>query len=120
MRPSTKSLLAALATSVAVTVPAAAELTGELKIFSDMSNPAPRATMESLVAGFQEQHPDLDIELTIIDREAYKTQIRNFLTANTPDVANWYAGNRMLPFVEAGLFEDISDLWDDEKSANLA
>lgn len=120
MHSTPKAALAALATSVAFAAPALAELTGDLKIFSDMSNPAPRAVMEGLVEGFQAEHPNLNVELTIIDREAYKTQIRNFLTANTPDVANWYAGNRMLPFVEAGLFEDISDLWDDEKSANLA
>ena len=71
------------------------KLSGDLKIFSDMSNPAPRAVMEGMVERFGAMHPDLNIELTVIDREAYKTQIRNFLTANPPDVANWYAGNRM-------------------------
>ncbi|ASP34418.1 ABC transporter substrate-binding protein [Labrenzia sp. VG12] len=87
-------------------------LTGNLKIFLDTSNPAPRATMEEMIAQFQEKNPDLTIETTVIDREAYKTQIRNFLTANAPDVATWYAANRMRPYVEAGLFEDVSDLWD--------
>lgn len=95
-------------------------LSGDLIIFSDMSNPAPRAVMEGMVARFGEQHPDLNIELTIIDREAYKTQIRNFLTANTPDVANWYAANRMRPYVDAGLFEDISDLWAEPEMEALA
>ena len=57
----------------------------------------------------------------MIDREAYKTQIRNFLTANAPDVATWYAANRMRPYVEAGLFEDVSDLWAEPAIAdNLA
>lgn len=86
-------------------------LSGDLKITSDMSNPAPRAVMEGLVAGFQELHPDVNIELTIVDREAWKTQIRNALGANPPDVVNWYAANRMGPYVEAGLFEDISDMY---------
>ncbi|WP_377508753.1 extracellular solute-binding protein [Octadecabacter sp. R77987] len=95
-------------------------LSGDLIIFSDMSNPAPRAVMEDMVARFGEMHPDLNIELTIIDREAYKTQIRNFLTANTPDVANWYAANRMRPYVDAGLFEDISDLWAEPEMEALA
>jgi len=95
-------------------------LTGELRIFLDTSNPAPRATMEEMIARFQAMHPDLEIETTIIDREAYKTQIRNFLTADAPDVAAWYAGNRMLPYVEAGLFEDVSDLWEGDLSENLA
>lgn len=96
-------------------------LTGDLKIFLDTSNPAPRATMEQMIAQFQEKNPDLNIETTVIDREAYKTQIRNFLTANAPDVATWYAANRMRPYVEAGLFEDVSDLWAEPAIAdNLA
>ena len=65
-------------------------------------------------------HPDLNIETTIIDRDAYKTQIRNFLTANPPDVATWYAGNRMLPYVNTGLFEDVSDLWTGQLAEELA
>ncbi|MEM6941210.1 MAG: ABC transporter substrate-binding protein [Pseudomonadota bacterium] len=97
-----------------------AKLSGDLVIFSDMSNPAPRAVMEDMVARFGEMHPDLNIELTVIDREAYKTQIRNFLTADAPDVANWYAANRMRPYVEAGLFEDVSDLWEGQLSEELA
>lgn len=88
-------------------------LTGELRIVSDMSNPAPRAVMEGLAAQFGEMHPDLEIELEIVDREAWKTQIRNALSANPPDVINWYAANRMAPYVNAGLFEDVSDMWED-------
>ncbi|MEM6304565.1 MAG: ABC transporter substrate-binding protein [Pseudomonadota bacterium] len=95
-------------------------LSGDLKIFSDMSNPAPRAVMEGMVERFGEMHPDLNIELTVIDREAYKTQIRNFLTADAPDVANWYAANRMRPYVDAGLFEDVSDIWEGQLSEELA
>ncbi len=99
----------------------ASALSGDLKIFLDTSNPAPRATMEAMIARFAEMHPDLNIETTVIDREAYKTQIRNFLTANAPDVATWYAANRMRPYVEAGLFEDVSDLWaEPEIAENLA
>jgi len=98
----------------------AQSLTGDLVIFSDMHDPAPRAVMNDMAARFGEMHPDLNVQVTIIDREAYKTQIRNFLTANAPDVANWYAANRMLPYVEAGLFEDISDIWDDQMSEELA
>lgn len=119
-----KSLIAVAASAVVATsahADAHAEpLTGDLRIFLDTSNPAPRATMEAMIAQFQEMNPDLNIETNVIDREAYKTQIRNFLTANAPDVATWYAGNRMLPFVEAGLFEDVSDLWDEEMSEALA
>ena len=119
-----RASLTALATSAVLTGGAIAgshQLTGDLKIFLDTSNPAPRATMEAMIGRFQELHPDLNIETTVIDREAYKTQIRNFLTANPPDVATWYAANRMSPYVNAGLFEDVSDLWNEPEIAeNLA
>jgi len=126
MRFTLTGTIAALATSAAFATGAFAEshsapLTGDLVIFSDMSNPAPRAVMEGMVERFGALNPDLNIELTVIDREAYKTQIRNFLTANSPDVANWYAANRMRPYVDAGLFEDLSDLYADgtDIAANL-
>jgi multiple sugar transport system substrate-binding protein len=57
-------------------------------------------------------HPDLEVDLTIVDREAWKTQIRNVLSADPPDVVNWYAANRMAPYVNAGLFMDITDWWE--------
>ncbi len=125
MRSNLKATVATLGLTMAMATGAfadahAAKLSGDLVIFSDMGNPAPRAVMEGMVERFGEMHPDLNIELTVIDREAYKTQIRNFLTANTPDVANWYAANRMLPYVNAGLFEDISDLWEGTLSEELA
>jgi multiple sugar transport system substrate-binding protein len=50
------------------------------------------------------------------DHEGYKTAIRNFLSADAPDLANWYAGNRMAPFVNAGQFMDVTDVWDRQQS----
>ncbi len=115
MRSMFKASAAALATTAMMAGGAFAgshALSGDLRIISDMSNPAPRAVMEGLVAEFAAMHPDLNIELDIVDREAWKTQIRNALSANPPDVINWYAANRMSPYVNAGLFMDISDMWD--------
>jgi len=122
MRSMLKTTATAIGLSALVSGSVLAEgLNGDLTIFLDTSNPAPRATMEKMIGDFQELHPDLNIKTTIIDREAYKTQIRNFLTADTPDVATWYAANRMRPYVEAGLFEDVSDLWaEPEIAENLA
>jgi multiple sugar transport system substrate-binding protein len=121
MRSTIKLSIATLATTAMLTTGALAQgLSGDLIIFSDMSNPAPRAVMEGMVERFGELNPELNIELTVIDREAYKTQIRNFLSANPPDVANWYAANRMRPYVEAGLFEDVSDLWAGKIGTELA
>lgn len=77
-------------------------------------DPIPLAAAEALIADFEAANPEIDVQLTNFDHEAYKNAIRNFLTADPPDLANWYAANRMRPFVEAGLFADISDLWASE------
>jgi multiple sugar transport system substrate-binding protein len=74
-------------------------------------DPIPLAAAEALIADFEAANPEIDVVLTNFDHEAYKNAIRNFLTADPPDLANWYAANRMRPFVEAGLFADISDVW---------
>jgi len=118
MRSILKTSVAALATAAVMATGAfaaghAEPLTGDLRINLDTSNPAPRATMEAMIARFQAKNPDLNITTTVIDREAYKTQIRNFLSADAPDVLTWYAANRMKPYVDAGLLDDVSDMWAD-------
>ena len=118
-----KATAASLALGVASTsafADAHSNLEGTLRIVSDMSNPAPRAVMEGMAADFDAMHPNLTVELEIVDREAWKTQIRNALSANPPDVVNWYAATRMTPYVDAGLFMDISDLWEDPAMSDLA
>lgn len=84
---------------------------GVLVFNNDSSDPAPKAAFEALVRGFEKANPDVTVKINTFDHEGYKTSIRNFLSAEAPDLANWYAGNRMAPFVNAGLFEDVSDLW---------
>ncbi|MCK0141247.1 ABC transporter substrate-binding protein [Aliiroseovarius sp. F20344] len=112
MLNSMKASVAAVAVTAGLATSAMAEdLSGTLRIISDMSNPAPRAIMEGLAADFDAMHSGLTVELEVVDREAWKSQIRNALTANPPDVINWYAANRMAPYVNAGLFEDISDMY---------
>lgn len=75
-------------------------------------DPIPLAAMEALITDFEAANPDIDVQLNNFDHEGYKTAIRNFLTADAPDLANWYAGNRMAPFVNAGQFIDVSDVWE--------
>jgi multiple sugar transport system substrate-binding protein len=75
-------------------------------------DPIPLAAMQALIADFEAANPDIKVELNNFDHEGYKTAIRNFLSADSPDLANWYAGNRMAPFVAAGQFMDVTDVWD--------
>jgi multiple sugar transport system substrate-binding protein len=84
---------------------------GTLVLNTDASDPVPKAAFEAMVKGFEAEHPDIKVKINVFDHEGYKTSIRNFLTAQPPDLITWYAGNRMAPFIEAGLIEDVSDLW---------
>lgn len=90
----------------------AALAAGDLVISANTSDAAPRAAFEEVVAKFKAANPDINVQFNVIEHEAYKTAIRNFLVADEgPDVGFWFAGNRMAGFVEDGLFADISDVW---------
>ena len=84
----------------------------DLVITFDDMNPGPKAAFENAIAQFQKENPDINVIANNGDREEHKAAIRNFLIADAPDVTSWYPGNRMRPFVKAGLFEDVSDVWD--------
>ncbi len=103
-----------IAAAAATTMLSSAALAGELVINFDDPNPGPKKAFEAAVAKFEAANPDIKVTFNINDREAHKTAIRNFLSADAPDVTSWYPGNRMGPFVDAGLFEDVSDLWEQE------
>jgi multiple sugar transport system substrate-binding protein len=92
---------------------------GKLVIASNASDQAPRAAFEKIVAKFQAANPDIDVQMNTTEHEAFKTAIRTILAADKgPDVATWFAGNRMAGFVADGLFGDISDVWAQEGLAN--
>ncbi len=82
-----------------------------LVINSNLSDPAPRAAFAEMVDRFRAAHPEINVQVNTFDHEAYKTAIRNFLAADPPDVALWFAGERMKFFVDQGLILDVSDLW---------
>ena len=87
---------------------------GTLVINGDTSDPAPKAAFQAVIDGFEAENPDVEVVYNLFDHEGYKAAIRNFLSADAPDIAFWYAGNRMAPFVEAGLFAPIDDVWADQ------
>ena len=106
-----KRTAAALAIAGLISGPVMAR---DLVINFDDPNPAPKEGFETAVEKFKAANPDINVIVNITDREAHKTAIRNFLSAEAPDVTSWYPGNRMAPFVNAGQFEDVSDLWEAE------
>ena len=106
-----KSLIRATAAIGTAAFLATTAFAGDLVINFDDPNPGPKKGFETAVAKFKAAHPEVNVTVNINDREAHKTAIRNFLSADAPDITSWYPGNRMGPFVDAGQFEDISDMW---------
>ncbi|MEL7098920.1 MAG: extracellular solute-binding protein [Pseudomonadota bacterium] len=106
------SLKTAVAALAASTLLAGTALARDLVINFDDLNPGPKAAFEAMVEKFKAEHPEINVIVNINDREAHKSAIRNFLTADAPDVTSWYPGNRMAPFVDAGLFMPVDDVWD--------
>ena len=98
--------------AAALALTASGALAGDLVINFDDPNPGPKKGFEDAVAQFKAENPDVNVIVNINDREAHKTAIRNFLTADAPDVTAWYPGNRMAPFVDAGLFQPVDDVWE--------
>ena len=99
----------------------ASALAGTLVINSDQADPAPKKAFDELVEQFKQDNPDIEIQFNTFEKESYKTAIRNWLTSEPPDVVFWYAGNRMKTFVDRGLLDDVSDLWDkDDLHTKLA
>lgn len=101
---------------VAASLMATTALADTITINTDTSDPAPQKAFQYLINAFEKANPGIKVTWNKFDHEGYKSAIRNFLTADAPDLANWYAGNRMAPFVKAGLFADVSDVW---KANNL-
>ena len=102
----------ALALAAALVVSTSAFAQQRVLKYNADYDPIPLAAMEALIADFEAANPDIDVQLNNFDHEGYKTAIRNFLTADAPDLANWYAGNRMAPFVASGQFMDVTDVWE--------
>ncbi len=86
---------------------------GTLIVNSNQSGAEAAAALKEYIADFEAAHPDVKVVLNEFESESYKVAIRNFLTSETPDVALWFAGNRMKFFVDQDLFRDVSDVWDD-------
>ncbi|MCK6628291.1 MAG: ABC transporter substrate-binding protein [Anaerolineae bacterium] len=83
---------------------------------SYQSDPEPRKFIESVVADWNAQHPDVPVDMSIIAHEDFKQALRAYLTADpAPDVLDWFAGNRARFFIDKGLILDVSSMWEENK-----
>ncbi|EDQ34902.1 ABC-type sugar transport system, periplasmic component [Hoeflea phototrophica DFL-43] len=109
MKQLKRLLLATALTAIATT-----GFARDLVINANTSDPAQKLAMENLINDFEAAYPDVDVKFNLYDHEAFKVAMRNFLTSDAPDLITWNAGNRMKVFVDLGLFEDVSDVWESE------
>lgn len=86
----------------------------DLVMNANTSDPAQKLAMEELIADFEAAYPEIDVKFNLYDHEAFKVAMRNFLVSDAPDLITWNAGNRMKVFVDLGLLEDVSDVWQAE------
>ena len=111
-----KSLIRATAAFSTAALLATTAFASDLVITFDDLNPDKKAAFDATVEAFKKANPDINVTANNGDREAHKSTIRNALLNDAPDVITWYPGNRMGPFVDAGLFADISDLWSSDSN----
>lgn len=105
-----KTTVCALALAALATAASARDLV----MNANTSDPAQKQAMEDLIADFEAAYPDIDVKFNLYDHEAFKVAMRNFLVSDAPDLITWNAGNRMKVFVDLGLLEDVSDVWEAE------
>jgi multiple sugar transport system substrate-binding protein len=105
-----KTLLCATAVAALSTAASARDLV----MNANTSDPAQKLAIENLIAEFEAEYPDIDVIFNLYDHEAYKVAMRNFLVSDAPDLITWNAGNRMKVFVDLGLLDDVSDVWESE------
>ncbi|MBN2048209.1 MAG: carbohydrate ABC transporter substrate-binding protein [Anaerolineaceae bacterium] len=75
-------------------------------------DPIPRAFDEKVVGMWNEAHPEMPVEHSIIAHEDFKQAIRAYLTADpSPDVLTWFAGNRTRFFIDKDLVMPLDDMW---------
>lgn len=112
---SKRNSLITLLVAVAIMLPAgmtAAQGPEYITYNSMHGDPIPRAFDEEIVAMWNEAHPLMPVEHSIIAHEDFKQAIRAYLTAQpAPDVLTWFAGERARFFIDRGLIADISDVF---------
>jgi multiple sugar transport system substrate-binding protein/raffinose/stachyose/melibiose transport system substrate-binding protein len=75
-------------------------------------DPEPRRVDEMVVQMWNDEHPLMPVEHSIIAHEDFKQAIRAYLTAEpAPDVLTWFAGNRARFFIDKGLIAPLTDMW---------
>lgn len=84
------------------------EPSGPVTLQSSLSDPQPKAALESLVDAY-----DGDVTLNTVAIENFRAQLPTYLSSSdAPEVLTWYAGSVARDYASRGLLLDLSDLWE--------
>lgn len=65
---------------------------------------------QSVVDAFEAQNPDVKVEVTILENEAFKSKVTTLMqSGNPPDIFHSWGGGVLAEYAKAGLLRDISN-----------
>jgi len=93
--------------------PALAAAQETVKITFMFSSVAQRTMLNRLFDKFEQEHPEIKLEIAQEEQEKYKANIAKWLAAPTArsDVLYWFGGTKLRGFLEKGWVEPIDDIW---------
>jgi len=84
-----------------------------------------RAFYENLKAEYEKAHPDVTVEITVLENEAFKAKLATLMQSGTPpDIFHSWGGGTLAEYARAGLLRDISKFakgtaWGDSMAASV-
>jgi raffinose/stachyose/melibiose transport system substrate-binding protein len=68
-----------------------------------------KSAWQGLADAYMQQHPDVEVEITVIDNEAFKQKIATAMqSGDPPDVFQSWGGGVLYEYASAGLVKDIT------------
>jgi raffinose/stachyose/melibiose transport system substrate-binding protein len=70
-----------------------------------------RAFYENLKAAYEKAHPDVTVEITVLENEAFKAKLATLMQSGTPpDIFHSWGGGTLAEYAQAGLLRDVTKL----------
>jgi raffinose/stachyose/melibiose transport system substrate-binding protein len=65
---------------------------------------------DDMAAAYMKDHPNVQIEITVLENEAFKTKLATAMqSGNPPDLFQSWGGGVMQQYAQAGLIQDLTD-----------
>ena len=82
---------------------------GEDRLVAHLDRGDQKAVWQKLADEYMAAHPNVTIEITVLENEAFKTKLTTVMqSGEPPDIFQSWGGGVMNEYVEAGLLKDIT------------